>query len=185
MSREPRPGRGESGGGDAALTFDLIETYIFLGADGRAATLPLTQAFWEELASGAARSHPAGGGATGSGAAGGEAAGGSRADRGAVPHPAATHPGLHERGWFVSAYWLEADMATWERHPNGDRLVIAQTGSFTLILDHQNGGRRQRLPLDAVGSVLVPSGCWHRLTVNTPGMVLFITPTRGMEHRPV
>lgn len=164
------PGRGGTGGETSPLSFDLTETYVFLGGDGRATTLPLTEAFWEEMA--AETPPPV---ATGQGAAG----------QGATPHPAAAHPGLHGQGWFVSAYWLEADMATWERHPKGDRLVIAQSGSFTLILDHQNGGRRRRLPLNAVGSVLVPGGCWHRLTVNTPGMVLFITPTRGMEHRPV
>ncbi|MCH8685026.1 hypothetical protein [Pedomonas mirosovicensis] len=125
--------------------------------------MPLTEAFWEELADSSSTPER----------------------RAAVSRPAASHLAQEDNGWFVSAYWLEADMATWERHSRGDRLVIAETGSFTLVLDHQNGGRRRRLPLDAVGSVLVPCGCWHRLTVNTPGLVLFISPAHGMEHRPV
>lgn len=98
-------------------------------------------------------------------------------------HGAAHHGApLHGEGWYVSAYWLEADMTTWERHATGDRLIIAQSGTFTLLLDHQDG-QREHVALKAAGSVLVPSCCWHRLTVEIPGMVLFITPSHGTEHR--
>lgn len=138
---------------------DLTETYVFLGGDGSASAVPLTEALWDEVA-----------GQTG-----------TRGTHLAHSHLAA-HTELHGEGWFVSAYWMEADMATWERHPIGDRLVIAQTGAFTLILDHQDGNR-EHIALQAVGSALVPRNCWHRLTVQQPGMVLFITPSRGMEHR--
>lgn len=103
--------------------------------------------------------------------------------RDATRHDAAHHGApLHGEGWYVSAYWLEADMATWERHATGDRLIIAQSGAFTLLLDHQDG-QREHVALKAAGSVLVPSCCWHRLTVEIPGMVLFITPSHGTEHR--
>lgn len=89
---------------------------------------------------------------------------------------------LHGDGWYVSAFWLEANMATWERHASGERLMIAQSGAFTLVLEYPDGSRELQA-LNAAGSVLVPCGCWHRLTVNTPGMVVFITPSHGMEHR--
>lgn len=105
------------------------------------------------------------------------------ARQGVAYHGAAHHGApLHGEGWYVSAYWLEADMATWERHATGDRLIIAQSGAFTLLLDHQDG-QRDHVALKAAGSVLVPSCCWHRLTVEIPGMVLFITPSHGTEHR--
>lgn len=73
-------------------------------------------------------------------------------------------------------------MATWERHATGDRLIIAQTGSFTLVLEREDG-KREHVPLNAIGSVLIPCNCWHRLTVNSAGMALFITPSHGIEHR--
>lgn len=162
--RGRKPKQDPPGGGKPPLDLDLTETYVFLGGNGRASAVPLTEALWEEVA--------------------GQA--GARGTHLAASHPTsphlAAHTALHGEGWFVSAYWMEADMATWERHPTGDRLIVAQSGAFTLVLDHQDG-RRERLPVKAVGSVLVPCGCWHRLTVNTPGMVLFITPSRGMEHR--
>lgn len=159
-----RTPEGGPAGGAPPLGLDLTETYVFLGGHGRASPVPLTEALWDEVA-----------GQTG-----------RRGTHLASSHPVsprlAAHAALHGEGWFVSAYWMEADMATWERHPTGDRLIVAQTGAFTLVLERQDG-RRERLPVRAVGSLLVPRGCWHRLTVDTAGMVLFITPSHGMEHR--
>lgn len=141
-----------TGGSASAPGLDLTETYVFLGDGGQAQRVPLTEAFWEELAAGHVSSPEA-------------------------------HLVAHGDGWLVSAYWMADDMASWERHPAGDELIIAQTGSFMVILD-SNGGR-ETVALKAIGSVLVPRGTWHRVTVQEPGLMLFITPSRGTEHRAV
>ena len=175
-----------------------METYVFLGRQGRAEAVPLTEAVWDEVADltgggakpptartapPANRAAPPGSGAAPQAAGGRPPAPEGVAQNGLAQHGLARHGvALHGDGWYVSAFWMEADMTTWERHASGERLVIAQTGAFTLVLEYPDGSR-EHLALNAAGAVLVPCGCWHRLTVNTPGMVLFITPSHGMEHR--
>lgn len=164
-------GEGVSGTGALHPGLDLTETYVFLGSRGRAETVSLTDALWEEMAdqSDAAAPSKAGKRAT---LAGHE-----------VRNRAHLHgSALHGDGWIVSAYWLETDMTMWERHATGDRLIVAQSGTFTLVLDQQEG-HRQQVDLESVRSALVPSGVWHRLMVRQPGLVLFVTPSHGTEHR--
>ena len=167
-----------------------METYVFLGRRGRAEAVPLTEAVWDEVADltddggrPAPKAAPAALRATPA-----AVPGGAPAPQGVTPHEAGPHEAgphgaaLHGDGWYVSAFWMEADMATWERHASGERLIVAQSGAFTLVLEYPDGSR-EHLALNAAGAMLVPCGCWHRLTVTTPGMVVFITPSHGMEHR--
>jgi len=93
---------------------------------------------------------------------------------------AATRPELAS-GRIVTGSRHEKDMAHWEMHPAGDELLVALSGEFEVHL--QDGPNGQRLPLKAGEVVLVPFGIWHRLTVKTPGEILFITPGKGTQHR--
>lgn len=168
------PDKGAAGAGVPNPGLDLTETYVFLGSKGRAETVSLTDALWEEMAD---QSDAATSTDTANAGKRPQITGHEARNR-AHLHGSA----LHGDGWIVSAYWLETDMTMWERHATGDRLIVAQSGEFTLILDQQEG-HRQQVDLGSIRSALVPSGIWHRLIVKQPGLVLFVTPSHGTEHR--
>ena len=92
----------------------------------------------------------------------------------------ATRPELAS-GRIVVGSRYEQDMQHWEMHPSGDELLVALSGEFELHL--QDGPTGQRLALATGQVVLVPFGIWHRITVKTPGEILFITPGKGTQHR--
>ena len=93
---------------------------------------------------------------------------------------AATRPELAS-GRIVMGFRVEQDMTHWEMHPAGDELLVGLSGAFDLHL--QDGPSGQTLALEAGQVVLVPFGIWHRLTVRTPGEILFVTPGKGTQHR--
>ena len=84
-------------------------------------------------------------------------------------------------GRIVMGARFEKDMPHWEMHPAGDELLVGLSGEFTVEL--QDGPNGQRLALAAGQVVLVPFGIWHRITVKTPGEILFVTPGKGTQHR--
>lgn len=72
----------------------------------------------------------------------------------------------------------------WERHPRGDETLCLLEGSIELVLQTDDGAER-RIALQAGQACIVPRGTWHRLQVDVPGRLLFITPSIGSEHRKV
>ncbi len=77
---------------------------------------------------------------------------------------------------------------TWdyqERHPSGDELVVVLEGRFDVLLELGDGLAETAIPLSGRGSCrVIPAGTWHRLAVNEPGTVLFVTPVPARtEHR--
>jgi quercetin dioxygenase-like cupin family protein len=74
-------------------------------------------------------------------------------------------------------------MPYWELHPSGDELLVALSGEFEVLL--QDGSNDTSATLSAGQVFLVPFGVWHRVRVKTPGEILFITPGKGTQHRPV
>ena len=67
---------------------------------------------------------------------------------------------------------------TWtyrERHPDGDELAIVLNGRVELLTDHGRGEAAE--PLEAGYGAIIPAGAWHRLRINEPSRLLFITPT--------
>lgn len=52
-----------------------------------------------------------------------------------------------------------------------------------IVLEAKSGERRIRLK--AGHGCVVPRGTWHRAVVRKPGQVMFITPGKGPQHRPV
>ena len=89
---------------------------------------------------------------------------------------------LHD-GRLLMAHDVNADMTHWEMHPAGDELLFLSSGAVTVVLDEPAGERTVALGAGQV--CIVPKGIWHRLSVQMPGRLLFITPGRGTQHRPL
>lgn len=73
------------------------------------------------------------------------------------------------------------DFPHWERHPQGEELIIMLAGVCLLIVETDAGDVRTRL--EAGQAVLVPAGAWHRAEVLEPGEALFVTEGEASEHR--
>jgi mannose-6-phosphate isomerase-like protein (cupin superfamily) len=89
-----------------------------------------------------------------------------------------------QTGRVVGTYRFEKDMPHWEMHPAGDELLVVVSGAVELVL--QADGRKDIvIELGAGQAYLVPFGTWHRTRVKTPGEMLFVTPGKGNQHRPL
>jgi mannose-6-phosphate isomerase-like protein (cupin superfamily) len=89
-----------------------------------------------------------------------------------------------EQGRLMSAFTFAAPWPTWERHPEGEELVMLLAGAVTLVLDDE--GNERTLSLNQVGAyVLIPQGVWHTARTSVPTTMLFLTPGAGTEHRAV
>lgn len=75
------------------------------------------------------------------------------------------------------------DWPHWERHPAGDEILTLLSGELVMVLETPRGTRR--VPLKAGQTFVVPKGLWHRAEVRKKGVLMFITPGAGTEHRPV
>ena len=71
----------------------------------------------------------------------------------------------------------------WERHPEGEELVMLLDGRADLELELDTGDHT--VELDPGQAVLVPPGIWHRAVVHEPARILTVTAGRGTEHRPL
>ncbi len=90
-----------------------------------------------------------------------------------------------DQGRLVSRFEFERNWTSWERHPHGEELVILLRGSVEMLLE-QGDGRVTCVRLAEPGQfVSVPRGAWHTAHPEGPCAMLFITPGRGTEHRPV
>jgi len=63
----------------------------------------------------------------------------------------------------------------WERHQNGDEIVLAVDGSTTVVL--LTDGVEQRVQLRGGELVVVPKGIWHRFEGSSSLKVMSVTPT--------
>lgn len=83
---------------------------------------------------------------------------------------------------LVSSFEFDADWSTWEKHPEGDEVVMLLSGAATLVLDLD--GDHRSIVLETPGSyVVVPRGIWHTARTNQPTRMLFITPGEGTLNR--
>jgi mannose-6-phosphate isomerase-like protein (cupin superfamily) len=88
-----------------------------------------------------------------------------------------------DQGRLMSAFTFAEPWPTWERHPEGEELVMLLAGAATLVLDDE--GDERALSLNQVGAyVLIPQGVWHTARTSVPTTMLFLTPGAGTEHRP-
>ncbi len=91
-------------------------------------------------------------------------------------------PELHE-GRLMGALEMSADSPTWEMHPAGDEFLYLLKGAAEVVLQDINGERV--IELKPKEGCLVPRGLWHRILVRAPALVLFVTPGKGTQNRPV
>jgi mannose-6-phosphate isomerase-like protein (cupin superfamily) len=101
---------------------------------------------------------------------------------GGVAEPGGTDAGA----WTVAAHRADSDRALhsdmWERHPAGQEVLCVLSGAVTAHLRDHDDGRSPVATLTVGQALVVPAGCWHRLTVAEPGDLLVITPRAGTEH---
>jgi mannose-6-phosphate isomerase-like protein (cupin superfamily) len=67
----------------------------------------------------------------------------------------------------------------WERHPEGDEIVMALDGTTTVVL--LQDGAKERIPLGPGELVVVPRGRWHRFENSDKLKVFTVTP-QPTEH---
>jgi quercetin dioxygenase-like cupin family protein len=78
-------------------------------------------------------------------------------------------------GHILSTFTYTQTWTYQERHPDGDELAIVLNGRVDLLTDHGHGETAE--PLEAGHGAVIPAGAWHRLRINAPSTLLFITPT--------
>lgn len=81
---------------------------------------------------------------------------------------------LAELGYGTIYVGHFAGKSEWERHPQGDELVMALAGGADMIL--LEGNIEKKIQLKAQEFVVVPKGMWHRFEVKEELKILSITP---------
>lgn len=72
---------------------------------------------------------------------------------------------------FIGYYSGDSE---WERHSNGDEIVMALKGSTTVIL-HMDGDE-ERIELQSGELVVVPRNTWHRFEGSCELQIMTVTP---------
>ncbi len=83
---------------------------------------------------------------------------------------------------LVATYEFTEDWPTWERHPQGDEIVILLSGVATMVLQREAGPQFVEMAMPGE-YVVVPRNTWHTARVRTATRMLFITPGEGTENR--
>jgi mannose-6-phosphate isomerase-like protein (cupin superfamily) len=63
----------------------------------------------------------------------------------------------------------------WERHNNGDELLLVTDGEVQIEILERDGGSRKEL-LSEGNLFVVPRGLWHQLTASAPVNILYVSP---------
>lgn len=141
----------------AKRAFSPIQRHVHLGDDGLGLPIADPGAFWQDLMSGSPTTEAA-----------------RRANSG---------------GWLFSAMAFSSDeqWATWEMHPEGEEILFATSGEFNVILKRSldDADALDEFLLSTGEFCIVPRGVWHRMTVRTPGTILFMTYGKGTENKPI
>lgn len=74
-------------------------------------------------------------------------------------------------GVFVTHY---AGNSEWERHPQGDEIVMVLEGATRLFL--LSDGKEQGHDLNAGELLVVPQGVWHRFETPDGAKIMTVTP---------
>lgn len=70
----------------------------------------------------------------------------------------------------------------WERHTEGDEIVVQLTGRSDVVQEVAGGYRT--LSLEPGRAVINRRGVWHTSDVHEPGQTLFVVSGRRTEYRP-
>jgi uncharacterized protein len=82
-------------------------------------------------------------------------------------------------GAVYVGHW--AGRSEWERHPEGDEIVMVIAGATTLFTLH--GDEERAHPLGSGELLVVPQGTWHRFETPDGVQVLSVTP-QPSDHQP-
>ncbi|MFK7975934.1 MAG: cupin domain-containing protein [Halioglobus sp.] len=85
-------------------------------------------------------------------------------------------------GRLVMMETMVSDWPTWERHTEGDELVIVVEGAG--IFHQEIEGQCVSSPFRAGDTFLNPKGVWHTADVVEPMRAVYITPCPGTENKP-
>jgi len=94
-------------------------------------------------------------------------------------------PGSSPRfdGFTVASYVLtETPAHDGERHADGDELLLVISGDCVAVLDAPDGGTEE-VSIRAGDALVIPRNIWHRLVIDKPCHIVFVTPGPRMEHR--
>jgi mannose-6-phosphate isomerase-like protein (cupin superfamily) len=86
--------------------------------------------------------------------------------------------------YLVTTFSYDRDWPNWEKHPNGDEIVMLLDGSATMVLEIDGHERLVELT-GSCSYVVVPRGTWHTSRTRAACRMLFITAGEGTEHRAV
>ena len=86
-------------------------------------------------------------------------------------------------GRMMTAHHVSGDMAHWEMHPAGEELLVSVGATVEAVLQRDDG--EEAITLSPGMALIVPRGVWHRIRVETPGVLVFITHGEGTEHKPL
>ena len=82
---------------------------------------------------------------------------------------------------LISAHHFSENWPTWEKHPEGDELLVLLSGRAVFSLRLESGD--ESVELKEPGSFLiVPKNTWHTAHIDEPTSMLFITPGEGTEN---
>ena len=70
----------------------------------------------------------------------------------------------------------------WERHPNGDELLLVTDGELEIEV-LQADGSAERAVIPEGGLFVVPRAHWHQLTAKQSVTVFYASPSDGAERR--
>ncbi len=85
-------------------------------------------------------------------------------------------------GLLVMEETMPGDWPSWERHPQGDEMVIILSGAGTFY--QQMDGEIRSAPFKAGDTLINPKGVWHTADVAEPMRAIYVTPCPGTEHKP-
>jgi uncharacterized cupin superfamily protein len=77
---------------------------------------------------------------------------------------------------------VETTPSRWERHPEGDEIVIVLEGKGVFV--QEIGGQERRTAVGPYSTIINPAGVWHTADVEEPVKAVYITPCPGTQHRP-
>jgi len=85
-------------------------------------------------------------------------------------------------GWLVSRFTHDGAWPHWERHPHGDEVILALSGSVVFVIESAEG-EAERVELLAPEHLVIPAGRWHR-GLDGEAELVALTAGRGTDHRP-
>jgi mannose-6-phosphate isomerase-like protein (cupin superfamily) len=92
--------------------------------------------------------------------------------------------GTFHNEYLLSTFAYERDWPNWEKHPNGDEVVMLLEGRTTMVLELD--GRERLVELaEPCSYVVIPRGAWHTARTSVACRMLALTAGEGTEHRPV